>query len=188
LHQPAESAQTHLGVAYDAVPEPDERSVLQQVANAVLSGGMSGRLFTEVRERRGLCYSVFSRYSSDRDLGMMVAYAGTSAAQAQETLNVLVGELRRLSEGVDPDEFARAVVGMKAGLVMQGEWTAARAGAIAADQLILGGPRSLEELAERVSAVRLERLNDFLRQQRPGPMTVVSIGPVAVEPPDGALA
>lgn len=184
LHKAADSAQTHIAVAYDAVPEPHEQSVLQKVANAVLSGGMSGRLFTELRERRGLCYGVFSRYSSDRDTGMMSAYAGTQAERAQEALTVLARELRRMREGVSEQEFARAVVGMRAGLVMQGESTAARAAAIATDQAILGRPRTLQEMAGRILAVRLEQLNAFLREQPQAAMTVVTVGPSALQVPE----
>ncbi len=177
VHREAESAQVHIGVAYDAPPEPDPNSVLQRAAVAVLSGGMSGRLFTEVREKRGLCYSVAARYGSDRDRGVVLGYAGTTAPRAQETLDVMTAELRRLSEGVAADEFERAIVGMKSRLVMHGESTSARAHAIVADQYDLGRPRSLDDLAAEVDAVTLERLNDFVRTHRPGPMTVVTIGP-----------
>jgi predicted Zn-dependent peptidase len=183
LHRQADSAQMHIAVAYDAVPEPHEHSVLQQIVSAVLSGGMSGRLFTELRERRGLCYGVFSRYSSDRDMGMMSAYAGTQAARAQETLTVLARELRRVHEGVGEQELSRAVVGMRAGLVMQGESTAARAAAIAADQVVLGRPRTLEEIADRIRAVRPADLNHFLRYQPRQAMTVVTVGPGPLDVP-----
>jgi len=179
-HANAKSTQVHIGIAYDAVPEPHEDSILQQSAAALLSGGMSGRLFTEVREKRGLCYAVYAAYASHKRIGAMLAYAGTTAARAQETLDVLAGELRRLSQGVDTGEFSRAMVGMKSRLVMQGESTGARAGAIAGDQVVLGHPRTLEELADRVNGVTLERLNAFLKSHPPGEMTTVTIGPAAL--------
>ncbi|MCC7147271.1 MAG: insulinase family protein [Phycisphaeraceae bacterium] len=188
LHDGADSTQVHIGVAFDAVPEPDPRSMTQRVAVAVLSGGMSGRLFTEVREKRGLCYAVFSRYAGDRERGLVLAYAGTTTARAQETLDVLVGELHRLSDGVQQDEFDRAKVGMKSTLVMQGESTSARASSLASDQTELGRPRTLTELAQEVDAVSLEKLNDFLAAHRPGAMTVVTIGPGALDLPRKAMA
>ena len=138
---------------------------------------MSGRLFTEVREKRGLCYAVYAAYASHKRIGAMLAYAGTTAARAQETLDVLEGELRKLSLGVDESEFRRAIVGMKSRLVMQGESTGARAGAIAGDQVVLGRPRTLEELTERVDHVTFERLNEYLKNHPPGAMTTVTIGP-----------
>ncbi len=182
-NESAESAQVHIGVAYDAPPEPDETSILQRAATAVLAGGMSGRLFTEVREKRGLCYSVFATYSGQKDRGVMLAYAGTTVPRAQETLDVMTAELRRVHDGVEADEFNRAIVGMKSRLVMQGESTGARAGAIAMDQYLLGRPRTLDELAARVDSVTLDRLNDYLAANRPGPMTVVTVGPEALTPP-----
>lgn len=181
--QAAETTQVHIGLAYDAPPEPSEKSILQRAAAAALSGGMSGRLFTEVREKRGLVYSVYAAYAGQRDRGAMLAYAGTTAPRAQETLDVLVAELRRLSAGVEEAEFARAIVGMKSRLVMQGESTGARAHAIAADQAILGRPRTLEELAGLVESITLEKLNAYLRENPPGPMTLVTIGPTALQMP-----
>jgi predicted Zn-dependent peptidase len=157
--------------------------MLQRAAVAVLSGGMSGRLFTEVREKRGLCYAVFSRYAADQHRGMVLAYAGTTTARAQETLDVLVGELRRLSDGVRRDEFDRAVVGMKSHLIMQGESTPARSGALAADQAVRGRPRSLDELAKEVDALDFDQLNRFVATHRPGEMTTVTIGPAALKLP-----
>ena len=178
----AESTQVHIGLAYDALPETDESSILQHAATAILSGGMSGRLFTEVREKRGLCYAVFASYIGQRDRGVVLSYAGTTAPRAQETLDVLVGELRRLSDGIEQDEFDRAVVGMKSRLVMQGESTAARARAIAVDQYLLGRPRTLGELADRVDSITLQKLRRFVADHPPGEMTIVTIGPSALDP------
>ncbi len=176
-HVIAQSTQVHIGLAYEAVPETNEQSILQRAAVAVLSGGMSGRLFTEVREKRGLCYSVFATYGGQKQYGMVLGYAGTSTPRAQETLDVLVAELKRLSDGIEPDEFQRAIVGMKSRLVMQGESTGARAHAIAADQYMYGRPRSLDELAAKVDAITLDQLNQYIKQHRPGDMTIVTIGP-----------
>lgn len=176
-HQTAETEQVHIGLAYDAPSEPDPSSIYQRLGAAVLSGGMSGRLFTEVREKRGLCYSVYAAYSGQRDRGAMLSYAGTTVPRAQETLEILVAELKRLSLGATADEFSRAIVGIKSRLVMQGESTGARAHAIAADQHILGRPRTLDELAAEVDAVTLVKLNDYLKTHPPGEMTVVTVGP-----------
>ena len=120
-------------------------------------------------------------YGSDRDRGVVLAYAGTTAQRAQETYDVMTEQLCLLSRGIEPDEFQRAIVGMKSRLVMQGESTSSRAGAIAADQHNLGKPRSLDDLEAQVDAVTLELLNDYVRRRPPGAMTVVTIGPSALE-------
>lgn len=179
-HLPADSAQVHIGLAYNAVPATHADRILQSAAVAVLSGGMSGRLFTEVREKRGLCYSVYARYGAQKDRGDVTAYAGTTAPRAQETLDVLTAELRRLADGVDEGEFRRAVVGMKSRLVMEGESTGARASSIASDQHLFGKPRTLAEDAAEVDALTLDALNDFVKRSPAGKMTVVTLGPEAL--------
>lgn len=176
-HIKADTAQVHIGLAYDAVPEPDPQSVVQRVGAAVLSGGMSGRLFTEVRERHGLCYAVYASYGANKHLGAMLSYAGTTAPRAQKTYDILTRELRRISEGVDESEYHRAVVGMKSSLVMQGESTHARARALASDLYIYGRPRRLDQRIDEVEAVTLDKLNDYLRDHPAGDMTCVTIGP-----------
>lgn len=185
-HHEAATEQVHMAIGYDAVAQPHEDSTVQAAAAAVLSGGMSGRLFTEVREKRGLCYAVMARYAGGKRFGAILGYAGTTTARAQQTLDVMTAELRRLSEGVDRDEFERALVGMKSRLVMQGESTSARALAISADQFVLGRPRSLDQMQQEVEAVTFDRLNDFVQANPPGPMTVVTIGPEALTPPNGS--
>ncbi|MEM1444774.1 MAG: pitrilysin family protein [Planctomycetota bacterium] len=187
-HGHDDSTQLHVAVGYGAMPETHEDAMLQKAAVAVLSGGMSGRLFTEVREKRGLVYSVYARYVGQKDRGDVYAYAGTTTPRAQETLDVLVGELRRLSDGVMPEEFDRAIVGMKSRLVMQGESTEARSGALAGDYVTFGYARSLGQRAAQVDAVTLDKLNDFVASHRPEAMTVVTLGQEALTPPEGVAA
>lgn len=176
-HEPQSSEQTHIGLAWPSVPETHEDYYVMRLAIECLSGGMSGRLFTEVREKRGLVYSVYAMYAGGKDRGAIMSYAGTTTPRAQETLEVLEGELRRLCDGVTPDEFDRAIVGMRSRLVMQGESTNARANAIAGDQWLRGRPRALEEVQAEVAAITPERLNAFVRDNPPGEMTIVTIGP-----------
>ena len=179
-HVKADSAQQHIGVAYDTVGQADPENMTQRVAVAVLSGGMSGRLFTEVREKRGLCYAVMASYSGFRRHGHVLAYAGTTTERAGETLDVLAAELKRIGEGAEEDEYQRAVVGLKARLVMQGESTGSRASALARDQWLLGRTRTLDEVAAEVDAVTLDQLNVFLDAHRPDNFTIVNIGPEAL--------
>lgn len=176
-HLTAESTQVHIALAFPAVAETHKDRILQQAATAVLSGGMSGRLFTEVREKRGLVYSVYASYAGQKDRGDVLAYAGTTVPRAQETLDVLTAELRRLSDGINESEFQRAIVGMKSSLVMQGESTTSRAASIASDVYIFGQPRTLDESAAEVDAVTLKQLNAYVAQNPPGEMTLVTLGP-----------
>jgi len=181
-HDSHDTAQTHLALAYDAPPESHEHSMLQRVATNVLGGSTSGRLFTEVRQKRSLCYSVGASYSAGRDTGHVGIYAGTTPQRAQETLDVTVAEVRRMKQGIQPDEFKRAVTGLKSHLIMQGESTAARAGALAGDQFRVGRPRSLAEIADAVDVVSLENLNDYLASRDEDELTIVSLGPDSLNP------
>ncbi len=126
-HIPYDSKQTHIGIAYASVPYRHPDYFQAWGAVGVLSGGMSARLFTEVREKRGLCYSVHASCHTLRDLGAVFCYAGTSAQRAQETLDVTLGELRRLAAGVEDHELDRLKARIKSALIMQQESSSAPA-------------------------------------------------------------
>ncbi|UCD74705.1 MAG: insulinase family protein [Phycisphaerales bacterium] len=186
LHIVQETAQVHIGLAYEAPPESDENSLLERLAVTVLGGSTSGRLFTEVRQKRSLSYSVGASYRAGRDEGVVTLYAGTTPDRAQETLDVCTAEVRRLTDGIDEDEFHRASTGLKSHLVMQGESTGARALALGADQFRLSRPRSLEEIAAAVDAISLDQLNAYIACRRIDAMTIVSLGPVELKTPAAA--
>lgn len=172
-----QTAQAQIALAYPSVTLRHEQYYAARVAEMVLSGGMSARLFTEVREKRGLVYSVGARYHALKDYAGMFVYAGTGPERAQETLNVTVHELRRLGEGIEPGELARAKTQLKAALVMQGESTSARADALAGDHYHLGRLRSLAEISAAVDGVTVEQVLEHLRSCPPRPLTVLTISP-----------
>lgn len=187
FHEPQKSEQTHIGIAYPSVPETHEDYYTVRMAIEVLSGGMSGRLFTEVREKRALCYSVWAGYSSLKEQGSILGYAGTSNERAQATLDCFMAELHRLSDGVTSEELERAKTGLKASTIMQGESTSARAGAIAHDFFMRGRIRTLDEIKTAIDAVTVDRVNAYLKQNKPGPFTVVIVGPKELKLP-GSVA
>ncbi len=185
-HEVDQSNQVQIVLMHDAPAETSADTMLERLAVSVLSGGMSSRLFTEVREKRGLCYSVHARYSTDRDFGLVSAEVGTQPERAQESLDVLVAELHRLSTPagrVTPEEFRRAVVGMKSRLVFSGESTGARASALAMDMFRLGRPRSLAEIAAEIDAITLDQLNAYLARRTLGRLTIQTVGPDPLTPP-----
>ncbi len=180
-HIRKDSAQTHIALAHRSVPIRNEHYYAARVAETILSAGMSSRLFTEVREKRGLVYHVSSRYHSLKDHAAMLTYAGTVPEKAQETFDVTVGELRRLAEGVTDQELARAKTQLKSSLIMQGESTAARAGAIAGDWYHLGRLRGLKELSSAVDAVTEKDILAYLRACPARDFTILIIGPDGVD-------
>lgn len=184
-HEDDDTDQIHIAVAYDAPAETSADAWMERMATAVLSGGMSGRLFSEIREKRSLCYSVHAGYAGDTTFGRTVAYAGTTPERAQETLDLLLAELRRIrtdAGAVTEDELHRARVGMLSRLVFAGESTGARASAIAGDIRKIGRARSMDDMVRCIESVTLEHLNAYLRRTADlGKITVATIGPSALK-------
>jgi len=176
-HITQEAAQTQIGIAYETVPYRDPDYFTAQGAVTVLSGGSSSRLFTEVREKRGLCYAVFASYHSLRDTGSVVCYAGTTNERAQETLDVTLAEIRRLATTIEGAEVARAQAGLKASLIMQGESSSARSAAIAADWYHLGRVRPVREMHAAIDALDPQRIMQHLERRPPRDFTIVTLGP-----------
>lgn len=190
-HETDDTNQVQVVVVHEGPTALDDASVLERVAAAVLSGGMSGRLFTEVREKRGLCYAVSASYRASREFGATTAYVGTTPERAQESLEVLFAELERIRtpEGaITQEEFDRAMVGLKSGLVFGGESTSARASALANDMFVFGRGRTLEERAEELASVTLEAVNDYLAGSSLGGVTIQTVGPEALRVPEAAGA
>ncbi|MFG0258415.1 MAG: M16 family metallopeptidase [Phycisphaerales bacterium JB043] len=190
-HIDDDTNQVQIVLMHDAPSEPDSDSILERVVSSVLSGGMSGRLFTEVRERRSLCYSVSSSYATDRDFGRVTGYVGTTPERAQESLDVMLEQLDRINtpEGrVTPDEFDRAIIGMKSRVVMSGESMASRSGALARDVFCRGEARTLAQISAQIDAVTLDQVNDYLARRQTGELTICTLGPAPLRAPDRVMA
>ncbi len=175
--EPQQSEQTHIGIAYPSVPETDPDYYTVRLAMEILSGGMSGRLFTEIREKRALVYNVWAGYTGIKTVGSILGYAGTSNDRAQATLDCFLAELHRLVDGVTLAELNRAKTGLKASTIMQGESTGSRSGAIAHDFFVRGRIRALDEIKSAIDAVTLDQVNQYLKTHKPGPFTIVIVGP-----------
>ena len=136
---------------------------------------MGARLFTEVREKRGLCYSVWASYQTFKDRACIVCYAGTTNERAQETLEVTVNELG--GKGVTEDEVATVQAGLKSSVIMQEESTSSRAGALASDWYFLGRIRSLEEIKKAIGALTPKGIVEHVRRYPARNFTIVTLGP-----------
>jgi len=178
LHKDTE--QTQIAIAYPSVPFGHPDYYAAQGAVNVLSGGMSARLFTEVREKRGLCYAVWASHQTFKDRASVICYAGTTNKRAQETLDVTLAELCRLLEGIEPEEVERVQAGLKSSLIMREESTSARAGALASDWYYLGRVRSLDEIQAAIDGLTPRRIVAHLRKMPPRDFTIVTLGPRAL--------
>jgi len=145
--------QVHIAVALQGLAVRDEGLYSLQVFTSVLGGGMSSRLFQEVREKRGLCYSIQAFHMPYADTGLFALYAGTDEVDAPELMRVVIDEVANATETLNESEVARAKAQMKAGLLMALESSEARLGQLARQMLAYGRPIPLEEIVAKVDAV-----------------------------------
>jgi predicted Zn-dependent peptidase len=181
VHIPCDSSQTHLGIAYPSVPYSDPDFYNARGAVGVLSDGMSSRLFTEVRENRGLCYSIFASYHSLRDRGSVLCYAGTSTDRAQETLDVTLSELTGLRGGIRSDELVRLKARVKSALILQQESSLSRSSSLAGDWYYLERARSLDEVGKIIDGLTCDGINAYLAEHPPGDFSIVTLGEEPLE-------
>ncbi|HTV34858.1 MAG TPA: pitrilysin family protein [Xanthobacteraceae bacterium] len=148
--------QVHIALALPGVPQTDPALHSLQTFTSVLGGGMSSRLFQEAREKRGLCYSIYSFHMPYSDVGMFGLYAGTDAADTSDLMRLIVEEIANTAETLSEPEIARAKAQMKAGLLMALESSGDRVGQLARQMFTYGRPIPIEEIVAKVDAVTVE--------------------------------
>ncbi len=170
--------QVHIVLGYEGVPYNHDDYYAISVLSTLLGGGMSSRLFQEIRERRGLVYSVYSYASSYRDTGTFTIYAGTGPEHVAELMPVLYQELHKVSLTLQENEIQRAKAQLKASLLMGSESTSARCEQAARQVLIYGKTIPAKELINRIDAVHQDQivcLAERLFSQRQG---CAALGPL----------
>jgi predicted Zn-dependent peptidase len=151
-----ELEQVHIALALAGVSQHDPALYSMQVFTNILGGGMSSRLFQEAREKRGLCYSIYSFHAPYSDVGMFGLYAGTDAADTSALMRLIVDEIANTAETISEPEIARSKAQMKAGMLMALESSGERIGQLARQMIAWGRPIPLHELVEKVEAVTVE--------------------------------
>jgi predicted Zn-dependent peptidase len=160
-----ELEQVHICIGAPAYPQTHERRFACYILNTVLGGGMSSRLFQNIREKRGLAYAVFSSLNSFRDVGCLSVYAGTAAASAREVVRLIVEEFRRLKETpFSEEELQRAKDYLKGSLLLSLESTMSRMSNLARVEMFFGRYISPDEIAAGVDAVTTEDVLAVARQ------------------------
>ncbi|MBS0202729.1 MAG: insulinase family protein [Planctomycetes bacterium] len=180
-HLALESTQTQIGVAYPSVAYSDPEYYAAWAAVNVLSGGMSSRLFTEIREKRGLCYSVYATLNTLKDRGQVLCYAGTTAERAQETLDVLRAELMRLGDGIGQDELDRCKARAKSSLIMAQESSGSRSASLARNWYHLGRIVTLDEVRSKIDALTVATVLDYVHAHPARDFSILTIGPAALQ-------
>lgn len=149
-----------------------------QVLSMILGGGMSSRLFQEIREKRGLCYSIYAFHWGFSDTGIFGVHAATGESDVRKLVPLIVGELQRASDHIGQEELERARAQYRAGLIMSAESAASRASQVARQLLLFGRPVAKEELMDRLAALTVERLTDLSGRLFSSRPTVAAIGPI----------
>ena len=181
--------QVHFTLGLEAPSYRDEAFYAAQLFSSALGGGMSSRLFQEVREKRGLCYSIYAQAGSYDDTGMMTIYAGTSSDDIADLAGLTVQELTRAAQDMSEREMERARTQLKAGLLMGLESPSARVERMARLMGIWDRVPGLEETVAKIDAVTLEDIQRVGRRMAfDAPMAMAVYGPAAKALPLSALS
>lgn len=177
VRRPIEQANILVGVP--GLTAADDRRVTMSVLNSILGGGMSSRLFQEVREKRGLAYSVYSFSAAYSDAGVFGLYAGCSPAKATQVSELMLSELHRLaSGGVSADEMRRAVGQLSGGAAIALEDSDTRMSRLGRSEITLGEFVDLDESLRRLALVTAEDVRDLAADLAARPVSVAAVGAV----------
>lgn len=171
--------QVHLLLGFEAIGFRDPDHYTGLLLSTLLGGGMSSRLFQEVREKRGLVYSIYSFLSSYSDGGLLGIYAGTGEDEVAELIPVVCDEMVKLRDGIEAAELKRAQTQLKASILMGRESSGARAEQLAQQMLAFGRPIPTEEIVGKIEAVTLDDLSRLARRLVAGPPTLATLGPIS---------
>ncbi len=174
-----ELEQVHLLLGFEGVGYLDADYYAMNLLSMLFGGGMSSRLFQEVREKRGLVYSIYSFHSAFVDGGIFGLYAGTGSREVEELVPVVCDELAQLTSGVTPEELERARAQVRASLLMSRERSSSRAEQLAQQILIYGRPQPLDEVLAKIAAVSREDVVRVAGRLLASPPTLTAIGPLA---------
>jgi predicted Zn-dependent peptidase len=170
--------QMHIVLGVEGISYLDDDFYAASVLSAILGGGMSSRLFQEVREKRGLAYSISTFLSCFTDTGVFGIYAGTGGEESGELMDVVLDEIDKIKSHVDAEEVARARAQLKASLLMGLESTSSRCEQLAQQMLVFGRPIPTAEIVDNVEAVDEAAVKRVAERIFRGTPTLAALGPV----------
>ena len=180
--------QAHFAMAFESPGYRDDAIYTAQIYASALGGGMSSRLFQEVRENRGLCYTIFAQAGAYADTGMTTVYAGTSAEQVADLATITVDEIKRAADDMTVAEVDRARAQMKAGLLMGLESPSNRAERLARLVQIWDRVPALNETVALIDSVTVDDVRAFAEHMATqAPMALALYGPIDAAPTRAAL-
>jgi predicted Zn-dependent peptidase len=170
--------QVHVLLGFEGVPYGHKDYYALSVLSTLLGGGMSSRLFQEIREKRGLVYTVYSYMSSYKDAGVFGIYAGTGEDEVKELFPVVCEQLKTLGSTLNETEINKAKAQLKASLMMGLESTSNRCERLANHILIYGRPLSSAEIIKSINDVTKEDLKSLSARLFKSPLTLTTLGPI----------
>ncbi len=176
-HHQKDLQQEHISICWPGVEATHDDFPTQQIVLGILSGGMSRRLFTEVREKRGLVYWVGAWHETPRGTGMIFLGASTTPDRCDQTFSTLLREVERLPEDIQQEELDRAITGIVAQQETRGDATRARCAELATDLFFFRRPVPTEEKIAKVQAVTIDRIRRYLGEYPRDRLCVVTLGP-----------
>jgi len=174
-----DSEQVHVCVAVDGPSAVDENRHAGYILNAILGGGMSSRLFQEIREKRGLAYSVYSFLSSFSDTGMFGIYAGCDPARLEELIGIMGKETLSLAASLTEEDVRTAKSQLKGNIILATESTESRMNRLAKGEYYFGRYVSVDEIIDSIESVTAQDLSEMAGQMINGArFTIVALGPL----------
>jgi len=180
--------QAHFALSLESANYLDDEIYTAQIYSTALGGGMSSRLFQEVREKRGLCYSIYASAGAFADSGMMTIYSGTSSEDISDLANITIDELKRSADDISEEEVARSRAQMKAGMLMGLEGASARCERLARTVSIFNRVPHLDEVISKIDSVDATRVKKFAESLCISSPALALYGPVSDAPNVGQLA
>jgi predicted Zn-dependent peptidase len=175
--------QAHIVLGFEGRAYNSDGFYAAQILASILGGGMSSRLFQEVREKRGLCYSVYAFHWAFADSGIFGVAASTGENEVTDLLPVVLDELQRATQTITDEEVVRVRNQIRAGLLMSLESPSSRAGQLARQQILWGRPIPLQETVERINRITADRVKQIAHQLfATDRFSLAGIGPVAKLP------
>lgn len=181
--------QAHIVLGFEGRAYNSDGFYAAQILASILGGGMSSRLFQEVREKRGLCYSVYAFHWAFADSGIFGVAASTGENEVTDLVPVVLDELRKATENISDEEVVRVRNQIRAGLLMSLESPSSRAGQLARQQILWGRPIPLQETVDRINRITSDRVKQIARQLfAADKVSLAGIGPVARLPDYQSIA
>ena len=174
-----ELEQAHLLLGFKGVSYQDPDFYASAVLSTLFGGGMSSRLFQEIREKRGLVYSIYSFVSSYSDGGMFGIYAGTGENKTAELIPLVCDEIKKMTDNVGADELTRARAQIKASILMALESSSSRCEQLARQMMVFGRPMPTQEIVANIEAVDADAILHTARRIFDSSLTVTALGPVS---------